>query len=112
MQLLGACSPGHPELSKSYMDLASKLFTFTLDIYIYYHGMAAIWRSHSELLSMKIAVEQTWLPVTNQSIYNRLCRLLCLSLTLLSGEHLHLSHDKLHDKRDESDCPELVCMYV
>ena len=23
------CSPGHPELSKSYMDMASKLFTFT-----------------------------------------------------------------------------------
>ena len=27
-----ACGPGHPELSKSYMDMASKLFTF---IYIY-----------------------------------------------------------------------------
>ena len=24
-----ACGPGHPELSKSYMDMASKLFTFT-----------------------------------------------------------------------------------
>ena len=24
-----ACGPGHPELSKSYMDTASKLFTFT-----------------------------------------------------------------------------------
>ena len=23
------CGPGHPELSKSYMDMASKLFTFT-----------------------------------------------------------------------------------
>ena len=28
-----ACGPGSPELSKSYMDMASKLFTF---IYIYY----------------------------------------------------------------------------
>ena len=27
-----ACGPGHLELSKSYMDMASKLFTFT---YIY-----------------------------------------------------------------------------
>ena len=24
-----ACGPGYPELSKSYMDMASKLFTFT-----------------------------------------------------------------------------------
>ena len=24
-----ACGPGHPELSKSYMDMASTLFTFT-----------------------------------------------------------------------------------
>ena len=24
-----ACGPGSPELSKSYMDMASKLFTFT-----------------------------------------------------------------------------------
>ena len=24
-----ACDPGHPELSKSNMDMASKLFTFT-----------------------------------------------------------------------------------
>ena len=24
-----ACGPGHPELSKSYMDMASKLFTYT-----------------------------------------------------------------------------------
>ena len=24
-----ACGPGHPELSKSYMDMAIKLFTFT-----------------------------------------------------------------------------------
>ena len=24
-----ACGPGHPELSKSYMDMASKLLTFT-----------------------------------------------------------------------------------
>ena len=24
-----ACGPGHTELSKSYMDMASKLFTFT-----------------------------------------------------------------------------------
>ena len=24
-----ACGPGHPELSKSYMDMASKLFTCT-----------------------------------------------------------------------------------
>ena len=27
-----ACGPGHPELSKSYMDMASKLFTFTLHL--------------------------------------------------------------------------------
>ena len=25
-----ACGPGHPELSKSYMDMASSLFIFTL----------------------------------------------------------------------------------
>ena len=24
-----ACGPGHPEWAKSYMDMASKLFTFT-----------------------------------------------------------------------------------
>ena len=24
-----ACGPGYPDLSKSYMDMASKLFTFT-----------------------------------------------------------------------------------
>ena len=29
-----ACGPGSPELSKSYMDMASKLFTFTFYIYI------------------------------------------------------------------------------
>ena len=27
-----ACGPGHPELSKSYMDMASKLFTFALHL--------------------------------------------------------------------------------
>ena len=27
-----ACGPGSPELSKSYMDMASKLFTFTLTL--------------------------------------------------------------------------------
>ena len=27
-----ACGPGHPELSKSYMDMASKLFTFTFPL--------------------------------------------------------------------------------
>ena len=27
-----ACGPGHPELSKSYMDMASKLFTFTFTL--------------------------------------------------------------------------------
>ena len=27
-----ACGPGHPELSKSYMDMAIKLFTFTLQV--------------------------------------------------------------------------------
>ena len=35
-----ACGPGHPELSKSYMDMASKLFTFTFTFtftYIHTH---------------------------------------------------------------------------
>ena len=27
------CSPGSPELSMSYMDMASKLFTFTLQLH-------------------------------------------------------------------------------
>ena len=27
-----ACGPGSPELSKSYMDMASKLFTFTFTL--------------------------------------------------------------------------------
>ena len=27
-----ACGPGHPELSQSYMDMASKLFTFTSSV--------------------------------------------------------------------------------
>ena len=29
-----ACGPGYPELSKSYMDMASKLFTFTLHLQV------------------------------------------------------------------------------
>ena len=29
-----SCGPGSPELSKSYMDMASKLFTFTFTFYI------------------------------------------------------------------------------
>ena len=35
-----ACGPGPPELSKSYMDMASKLitFTFTLDMANTYDG--------------------------------------------------------------------------
>ena len=33
-----ACDPGSPELSKSYMDMASKLFTFTFTMYIIIPG--------------------------------------------------------------------------
>ena len=34
-----ACGPGSPELSKSYMDMASKLFTFTLHLHSLSAGM-------------------------------------------------------------------------
>ena len=39
-----ACAPGHPELSKSYMDMASKLlftFTFTLTSTCWHPGYCA-----------------------------------------------------------------------
>ena len=34
-----ACCPGHPELSKSYMDMASKLVRFTLTFYVQAHQL-------------------------------------------------------------------------
>ena len=32
---LTICGPGYPELSKSYMDMASKLFTFTFTLHLH-----------------------------------------------------------------------------
>ena len=39
-----ACSPGYPELSKSYMDMASKLFTFTFTTCAHETAMVAAHR--------------------------------------------------------------------
>ena len=36
-----ACGPGYPELSKSYMDMASKLFTFTFTFTV--ASIAPLW---------------------------------------------------------------------
>ena len=43
-----ACGPGSPELSKSYMDMASKLFTFTFTFYIAVHVL------HSACITTKL----------------------------------------------------------
>ena len=41
-RLKANCGPGHPELSKSHMDMASKLFTFTIHLLPQIHGAAAL----------------------------------------------------------------------
>ena len=39
-----ACGPGHPQLSKSYMDMASKLFTFTFTFTFTLHACTSLVR--------------------------------------------------------------------
>ena len=103
-----ACGPGSPELSKSNLDMASKLFTFTFTLYMWsqpYHRPHA----HTALSSVRVLVQDVS-PLKGIALTTFVC---LFTMTILHVDslqlHKHAAVDKDHVDRGSQVDQDVPC---